>query len=249
MTETVCIVGLGYVGMPLAADFAKVGLDVIGYDINQVRIRDLKSGKDVIKALEEHELKNLKINFTSDENEIKKADYIIVTVPTPLTENNEPDLSYIEQATKVIGKHMKKNAVVIYESTVYPGVTEELCLSILEKESAMKCGEDFKLGYSPERINPGDKEHTIAKVVKIVSGYDKESLDKTAELYEKIVKAGVFRAANIKTAEAAKIIENTQRDLNIALMNELALIFARNGLDSVFLHVFSYDFCCLLYIA
>jgi len=224
-------VGLGYVGLPLATEFARRGFSVVGFDINEEKIEKLRKGEDYTKEVKSDVLKevieNHDIKFTTDEKEINKADFIIVTVPTPITKSKNPDLSYIRSASHTIGRNLKKGATVIYESTVYPGVTEEICKSILENESGMKCGEDFGIGYSPERINPGDKEHTISRITKVVSGIDRETTEKIARLYEKIVDMGVFKAKDIKTAEAAKVIENVQRDLNIALMNEFALIFER----------------------
>lgn len=225
-----CIVGLGYVGLPLALEFSK-HFKVIGFDISSKRIQELKSGIDRNEETENN-IKDCSIDFTDDEKRIAEADYVIIAVPTPIDEKNEPDLSLIERATETVGKNLKKGSVVIYESTVYPGVTEEICKPLLEQYSKMNCGTDFKIGYSPERMNPGDKEHSIDKIVKVVSGSDNDAAEKIANLYSKIVSAGIHKAKNIKTAEAAKVIENIQRDLNIALMNELSLIFERNGLDT-----------------
>lgn len=231
--ETVCIVGLGYVGLPLAVGFAKTGLNVIGFDVKEKRISDLKQGTDITGETSSEELKVVTIDYATDPSKIKKADYVIIAVPTPVDENNHPDLTPVESAAETVGKNLKNGAIVILESTVYPGVTEEVMAPIIEKKSGFKCGKDFKVGYSPERINPGDKEHTVDKIVKVVSGMDNETLDKVASLYSKVTKAGIFRAKNIKTAEAAKVIENIQRDLNIALMNELSIIFSKMGIETL----------------
>jgi len=212
----ICIVGLGYVGLPLAIDFSK-HYKVIGFDINKEKIN---------KLIKKH--KNLE--FTSDPSKISKADFVIIAVPTPVTQSKEPDLSYVISASKIVGNNLKKGAIVILESTVYPGVSEEIMGPAIEAESRYKLGVDFKIGYSPERMNPGDKKHTIDKIIKIVSGMDEESADKIAEIYSKITK--VYKTKDIITAEAAKVIENIQRDLNIALMNELAIIFHKMGLDT-----------------
>lgn len=230
--NTVCVVGLGYVGLPLAIEFRKSGLDVIGFDVNKKRVDELKECVDRSNEVSCEDLKKYKLIITMDEKEISKADYIIVAVPTPLDEAKKPDMSFIESSSQIVGKNMKKSAIVVYESTVFPGLTEEVCIPILEKSSGMKCPADFKVGYSPERINPGDKQHTLDKITKIVSGIDEESLEEIAELYLNIIKAGVHRAPNIKTAEAAKVIENTQRDVNIALINEFSLIFEKMGLKT-----------------
>jgi len=215
----VCIVGLGYVGLPLAEAFAN-SLKVIGFDANGDKTRKLNQNNG-----------NQNLAFTSNPEEISKADFIIIAVPTPVTESKEPDLSYIKSSAETVGRNMKKGAVVILESTVYPGVTEEIAKPILEKESRLKCGEDFKIAYSPERINPGDEEHAIEKITKIVSGMDGKTTELVAELYGKVT-PHVFEAKDIKTAEAAKVIENIQRDLNIALMNELSLIFGKMRLST-----------------
>lgn len=217
--STVCIIGLGYVGLPLAEAFAK-RLKVIGYDINSKRVAELKRS---------HEDSNL--SLTDDVAMIAKADFIIICVPTPVTPSKEPDLGLVASAAATIGKHLKKNSIVILESTVYPGVTEELIRPILEKESGLSCGEDFSIAYAPERVNPGDKEHTIDKIVKVVSGMDDATADAVEKLY-RVVFPNVFKARDIKTAEAAKVIENIQRDLNIALMNELSLIFEKLNIDT-----------------
>lgn len=230
MRQTICIVGLGYVGLPLAVEFAKK-TTVIGFDINEKKIADIQRGVDATKAVTETELKSTTLLFTADPTQIKKADYVIVAVPTPVDAAKHPVVSYLESASKLVGKNFKKGAIVIYESTVYPGLTEKICLPILEKESGMKLGE-FGLGYSPERINPGDKEHQLHNTMKIVSGHDIETREKIAALYEQIIEVGVYRAPSIKVAEAAKIVENVQRDMNIALINELALIFDKLHIDT-----------------
>lgn len=214
----VCIVGLGYVGLPLAKAFSK-HLRVIGYDVEDGKLRELKP-----------ENADANIEFTSDPSRIRDADFVLIAVPTPVTKSKEPDLSYVKSAAEIVGKNLKKGCVVVLESTVFPGVTEELVKPILEKESGKRCGIDFKIGYSPERINPGDKEHVLNKITKIVAGMDEETAETLAELYGLIT--SVYGAKDIKTAEAAKVIENIQRDLNIALMNELSLIFHRMGLDT-----------------
>lgn len=224
----IAVVGLGYVGLPLAAAFGRK-VDVVGFEIHAEKVEQLKAGYDATGELTAVDLAETKIAYTTDPAELKSADFIIVTVPTPIDENNNPDLSPLEKASKAIGQNLKKGAIVVYESTVYPGVTEDICIPILERESGLQCGTDFKVGYSPERINPGDKVHTIDKIIKVVSGQDEETLETVAKVYELVVTAGVHRASSIKVAEAAKVIENTQRDLNIALINELALIF--NKLD------------------
>jgi len=217
----VCIVGLGYVGLPLARAFAKV-LQVIGFDTNN----------ETVGQLSDSESRNVhSINFTSNPDEINRADFFIICVPTPVTKIKDPDLSYIKSAAGTIGQKMKEGSVVILESTVYPGVTEEILKPILERESGLRCGDNFKIGYSPERINPGDEEHSIDKITKVVAGEDDETTELIANLYEKVVKK-VFKARDIRTAEAAKVIENIQRDLNIALMNELSFIFDKMGLST-----------------
>lgn len=224
----VAVVGLGYVGLPLAAAFGKT-VDVIGFEIHAAKVEQLKAGYDATGELTKEDLANTEINYTTDPADLKLADFLIVTVPTPIDKNNNPDLSPMEKASTTIGQNLKKGAIIVYESTVYPGVTEDICVPILEQESGLKCGIDFKVGYSPERINPGDKVHTVEKIMKVVSGMDEETLETVAQVYELVITAGVHRASSIKVAEAAKVIENTQRDLNIALINELALIF--NKLD------------------
>lgn len=224
--EKIAVIGLGYVGLPLAAAFGKK-VDVIGFDIHQGKIEQLLGGYDATGELTTEQLQSTQIDYTVDPARIGEASFLIVTVPTPIDNNKKPDLSPLEAASRTIGRNLKPGAIIVYESTVYPGVTEDVCVPILEKESGLKCGTDFKVGYSPERINPGDKVHTVDKIIKVVSGQDDETLDTVAQVYELVVTAGVHRASSIKVAEAAKVIENTQRDLNIALMNELALIFGK----------------------
>lgn len=228
----ICIVGLGYVGLPLAYIFAKKGYDVRGYDLNAERITELKAGHDRTRELTENQLKKVAIRYSADPAVICEADIVILAIPTPVDEHNNPDLTPVEGASSTVGKHMKKGTIIVYESTVWPGTTEEICGPILEKESGMKCGVDFKLGYSPERVNPGDKEHTIEKIKKIVSGQDAETLDTLADLYGSVIEAGIHRAANIKVAEMAKAIENAQRDLNIAFINEIALLCHKVGIET-----------------
>lgn len=225
------LVGLGYVGLPIALAFAKK-ISVIGFDINAGRIELMKKGIDPSDELDAEAFKGTDIIFTNDLNVLKDACFHIVAVPTPIDKHNLPDLHPLLSATRSVGKVLKKGDYVVYESTVYPGTTDEECRTILEELSGLKCGVDFKLGYSPERINPGDKEHTITTITKIVSGCDEESLEEIAKVYELVVKAGVFKASSIKVAEAAKIIENTQRDVNIALMNELSMIFNKMNINT-----------------
>ena len=227
----IAVVGLGYVGLPLAASFGKQ-IDVLGFEIHAEKVEQLKSGYDATGELTKEDLQNTQISYTTNPADLKTADFLIVTVPTPIDENNNPDLSPMEKASTTIGQNLKKGAIIVYESTVYPGVTEDICVPILEQESGLKCGIDFKVGYSPERINPGDKVHTVEKIIKVVSGMDDETLETVAQVYELVITAGVHRASSIKVAEAAKVIENTQRDLNIALINELALIFNKLGIPT-----------------
>jgi len=229
---TICVVGLGYVGLPLALAFGRSGLRTFGFDINKKRITELTKGIDSTLEVDSSEIDPKTVIFSSDERVIKKANFIIVTVPTPVDKANQPDLSLVIKATEMVGRNLSKHAIVIYESTVYPGVTEDICGPILERESGLTYRSDFKVGYSPERMNPGDKEHSVDKIVKVVSAMDKESLDIVAAIYGKVCQAGIFKAKNIKTAEAAKVIENTQRDINIALINELSLIFNRLGIHT-----------------
>jgi len=227
----IAVIGLGYVGLPLAAAFAKK-CQVIGFDISDKKINELRDGVDASGELSREDLAQVAIDYTSDPSRLGEATFLIVTVPTPIDASNRPDLRPLEVASRTIGANLAQGAIVVYESTVYPGVTEEVAVPILEQSSRLKCGVDFKVGYSPERINPGDKVHTIDKIVKVVSGQDQETLETVAKVYERVVSAGVHRASSIKVAEAAKVIENTQRDLNIALVNELALIFERLGIPT-----------------
>ncbi len=229
---TLCIVGLGYVGLPLAAAFARKGHAVTGYDIAEKRIAELKAGHDRTNELTDAELRAVTIRYTTDPKDMESCDVIIMAIPTPVDERNLPDLSPVEKASATVGKHLKKGAIVVYESTVYPGVTEELCGPILEKESGMVCGTDFTLGYSPERINPGDKQHTVERIVKIVAGQDEKTTDTLVELYGSVVTAGIHRAPSIKVAEMAKAIENAQRDLNIAFVNEVAMLCGKIGIPT-----------------
>ncbi len=229
---TVCVVGLGYVGLPVAVEFGKQR-PTVGYDLSARKIHDLRGFRDPTGEVSSDELQSAKmLTVTDDPEQIRAADYIIVAVPTPVNEARQPDFSPLESASKIVGKHMKAGAIVVYESTVYPGATEEICVPILERCSGMRWKQDFHVGYSPERINPGDKEHTFTKILKVVSGDDAPTLAKVADLYASVVKAGVYRASTIKVAEAAKVIENTQRDLNIAFVNELSIIFDRLGIDT-----------------
>lgn len=225
------LVGLGYVGLPIALEFAK-RVKVVGFDINQARVDMMRRGEDPSRELETSDFANRDITFTADINELADVNFFIVAVPTPIDESNLPDLRPLQGASRTVGKVLKKGDYVVFESTVYPGCTEEDCIPILEAESGLKFPEDFKVGYSPERINPGDKEHTLQNVIKIVSGCDEESLNQIALTYELVVAAGVHRATSIKVAEAAKIVENTQRDVNISLVNELSIIFNKMGINT-----------------
>ena len=227
----VAIIGLGYVGLPLAVEFAKK-TKVIGFDVDEGKLDKLQQAIDPNGELESEDFENLDILFTSNDKQLKDAGFYIVTVPTPIDSQNNPDLTILKSATKTIGKHLSKGDYVVFESTVYPGVTEDICIPILEKSSRLFAGKDFKVGFSPERINPGDKIHTLTNTVKVVSGYDPESLKQISEIYKLVVDAEIFEAPSIKVAEAAKIIENTQRDVNIALMNELSIIFSRIGINT-----------------
>lgn len=229
--ERIAVVGLGYVGMPIAVSFAK-HVEVVGFDNNKEKVNQYKSGIDPTKEVGNDAILKSTIFFTHNEEDLKKASFFIVAVPTPINADTTPDLSPVVSASKIVGRHLRKGAIVVYESTVYPGVTEEICVPILENESKLVCGRDFKVGYSPERINPGDAEHRLENIVKIVSGMDEESLNEIANIYEIVVKAGVYRAESIKVAEAAKVIENCQRDINIAFMNELSIIFHKLGIDT-----------------
>ena len=231
-SRKISVVGLGYVGLPVAVAFGKHG-PVIGFDINENRLEELRAGQDRTNEVSATELGDTQIEFTSKPEVLAQADFHIVAVPTPIDDAHQPDLTPVVKASESVGTALKKGDIVVYESTVYPGVTEDICVPILERVSGLKCGPDFTVGYSPERINPGDKEHTFTKIKKVVSGQDAATLKIVADVYSSVVTAGVYKAGSIKVAEAAKVIENTQRDLNIALMNELALIFDRMGIDTL----------------
>lgn len=231
--EVVAVVGLGYVGLPLAVEFGKKGR-TIGFDLSAAKVENYQQFIDPTGEVSTEELKEARhLEVTTDPARLAQADYIVVAVPTPVDIAHNPDFGPLEGASKTVGTHMKKGAIVVYESTVYPGATEEVCIPLLEKHSGMKWKEDFHVGFSPERINPGDKEHRLTTILKVVSGDDEQTLERVAALYESVVTAGVHRASGIKVAEAAKVIENTQRDLNIALMNELAIIFDKVGIDTL----------------
>ena len=223
-TKNIAVIGLGYVGLPLAIELSKK-YNVVGFDEKLQRIEELKKGNDRTKEVSDRLIRNSSVHYTTNSHEIANCSFIVVAVPTPIKKCKTPDLTALFRASKTVGQQLQKGSIVVYESTVYPGATEDDCVPILEKESGLQCGVDFKVGYSPERINPGDVEHTLTNIVKIVSGMDQESLEIITEVYGSIIKAGIFKAKSIKVAEAAKVIENTQRDLNIALMNELATIF------------------------
>ncbi len=225
------LVGLGYVGMPIAVAFAKK-IPVIGFDLNREKIQRYIEGHDPTGEVGDDAIRQTTVEFTSDETKLREASFIIVAVPTPINSDKTPDLAPVEGASITVGRNLTKGAVVVYESTVYPGVTEDICVPILEKESGLKCGVDFKVGYSPERINPGDRLHRLENIKKIVSGMDRETLDEVARVYELVIAAGVHRASSIKVAEAAKVVENSQRDINIAFMNELAMVFDRMEIDT-----------------
>ena len=229
--EKLSLVGLGYVGMPIAVAFAR-RIKVIGFDLNEKKIGLYKNGIDPTNEVGNEVIKNTKVEFTADAAKLREAKFHIVAVPTPVNDDHTPDLTPVEGASRILGQNLTRGSVVVFESTVYPGVTEDICVPILEKESGLKCGVDFKIGYSPERINPGDKVHRLETIVKIVSGMDEETLDTVAKVYELVVEAGVYRAGSIKVAEAAKVIENSQRDINIAFMNELSIIFNKMGIDT-----------------
>ncbi len=229
--EKISLVGLGYVGMPIAVAFSKK-VKVVGFDLNAKKIELYKNGIDPTNEVGNEAIKACTVDFTADESKLKEAKFHIVAVPTPVNDDHTPDLTPVEGASEIVGRNLTKGAIVVYESTVYPGVTEDVCVPILERESGLKCGVDFKVGYSPERINPGDKVHRLETITKIVSGMDEETLDEVAKVYELVVEAGVHRAESIKVAEAAKVIENSQRDINIAFMNELSIIFNKMGIDT-----------------
>ncbi|MDY5059440.1 nucleotide sugar dehydrogenase [Staphylococcus simulans] len=229
--KKIAVIGMGYVGMPLAIAFAK-HFEVIGFDIDENKINKYNNNIDPTGEVGEEVLKNTSLKFTSDEDDLEDAEFFIITVPTPIKQDNTPNLAPIESATKLVGKYLKNNDYVVYESTVYPGVTEEVCAPLLEKISGLKVINDFKVGYSPERINPGDKKNTVENIIKIVSGIDEESLDVIADIYGKVIKAGIHKASNIKVAESAKVVENSQRDINIAFMNELSQVFNLMGINT-----------------
>lgn len=229
--EKIAIIGLGYVGLPLAVAFSEK-FDVVGFDLNKSKIEKYQSGIDVTNEVGSEKLKKVKMTFTSDKEELKKCKFHVVAVPTPVSADKTPDLSPVISASELIGENLVKGSIVVFESTVYPGVTEEVCIPILENKSGLKAGIDFKVGYSPERINPGDKENTLEKIVKVVSGMDEETLIEVASTYETIILAGVHKAPSIKVAEASKVIENSQRDINIAFMNELSIVFNKMEIDT-----------------
>lgn len=230
--ESLSLIGLGYVGMPIAVAFANEGVKVIGFDLNRSKIELYKNGKDPTNEVGDDAIKQTSVMFTSDEADLKKAKFHIVAVPTPINQDHTPDLTPVIGASEVIGRNLTKGSIVVFESTVYPGVTEDVCLPIIERESGLKCGVDFKIGYSPERINPGDKVHRLENIKKIVSGCDSEALEEIKAVYDLVIKVGTYPVSNIKTAEAVKVVENSQRDINIAFMNELAMVFDRMGIDT-----------------
>ena len=230
--EKLSVVGLGYVGMPIAVAFASKGINVIGFDLNSSKIDLYKSGVDPTKEVGNDIIKNTTVEFTSDEVRLQDARFHIVAVPTPVNTDHTPDLTPVVSASQILGRNLTEGSIVVYESTVYPGVTEDVCIPILERESGMKCGVDFKVGYSPERINPGDKVHRLENIKKIVSGMDAESLDEIKNVYDIVIEVGTYPVSTIKTAEAIKVVENSQRDINIAFMNELAMVFDRMGIDT-----------------
>ena len=229
--EKLSLVGLGYVGMPIAVAFSRK-IDVIGFDLNENKIRQYQSGIDPTREVGNEAIAACRVDFTGDESRLREAKFHIVAVPTPVNADHTPDLTPVEGASRILGRNLSRGSIVVFESTVYPGVTEEICVPILEAESGLTCGVDFKIGYSPERINPSDHVHRLETITKIVSGMDDETLDEVANVYELVVDAGVHRAASIKVAEAAKVIENSQRDINIAFMNELSIIFNKMGIDT-----------------
>lgn len=230
--EKLSLVGLGYVGMPIAVAFAKKRLKVIGYDLNKEKIDLYKSGVDPTKEVGNEAIKNTTVEFTADEKKLREAKFHIVAVPTPVNTDHTPDLTPVIGASEILGRNLTKGSIVVYESTVYPGCTEDVCIPILEKQSGLKCGVDFKVGYSPERINPGDKVHRLENIHKIVSGMDEESLEEIKNVYDIVIEVGTYPVSNIRTAEAVKVVENSQRDINIAFMNELAMVFDRMNIDT-----------------
>lgn len=230
--ESLSLVGLGYVGMPIAVAFARKGVNVIGFDLNKEKIELYKSGIDPTKEVGDDVIKNTSVYFTSDETDLQKAKFHIVAVPTPVNTDHTPDLTPVIGASEIVGRNLTKDSYVVFESTVYPGCTEDVCIPILERESGLKCGVDFKVGYSPERINPGDKVHRLENIRKIVSGCDNEALQIIKAVYDIVIEVGTYPVSNIRTAEAVKVVENSQRDINIAFMNELAMVFDRMGIDT-----------------
>ena len=230
--KALSVVGLGYVGMPIAVAFAKKGVHVIGFDLNEAKINLYKEGLDPTKEVGDEEISKSTVDFTADENRLKEASFYIVAVPTPVNTDHTPDLTPVINASEIVGRHLSKGSIVVYESTVYPGVTEDICIPILENGSGLRCGVDFKVGYSPERINPGDRVHRLENIRKVVSGMDEESLAEIKNIYDLVIEAGTVPVSNIKTAEAVKVVENSQRDVNIAFMNELAMVFDKMGIDT-----------------
>lgn len=230
--ESISLVGLGYVGMPIAVAFAKAGVKVIGFDTNISKINLYKAGIDPTKEVGDDTIKETKVQFTFDESDLKKAKFHIVAVPTPVNQDHTPNLEPVVRASEILGRNLVKGSIVVFESTVYPGVTEDVCVPVLERESGLRCGIDFKIGYSPERINPGDKIHRLDNIKKIVSGMDEESLEIIKKIYDLVIEVGTYPVSSIKTAEAIKVVENSQRDINIAFMNELAMVFDRMGIDT-----------------
>ena len=230
--EKLSLVGLGYVGMPIAVAFAGKGVEVIGFDLNKAKIELYKSGVDPTKEVGDEAIKNTSVYFTSDEQDLKKAKFHIVAVPTPVNTDHTPDLTPVIGASEIVGRNLTKGSYVVFESTVYPGCTEDVCIPILERESGLKCGVDFKVGYSPERINPGDKVHRLENITKIVSGCDKEALETIKAVYDIVIEVGTYPVSNLRTAEAVKVVENSQRDINIAFMNELAMAFDKMDIDT-----------------
>ncbi len=230
--EKLALVGLGYVGMPIAVAFAEKGIKVVGFDLNEEKINMYKSGIDPTKEVGDQVIENTTVQFTADETYLKETKFIIIAVPTPVNLDHTPDLEPVIGASQIVGRNMDKGTIVVYESTVYPGCTEDVCIPILEKQSGLKCGVDFKVGYSPERINPGDKVHRLQNIKKIVSGVDKESLEEIKQVYDLVIEVGTYPVSNLRTAEAVKVVENSQRDINIAFMNELAMIFERMNIDT-----------------
>ncbi len=226
------LIGLGYVGMPIAVAFAKKGISVIGFDLNEAKINLYKSGVDPTKEVGDEAIQSSTVEFTADETKLREASFHIVAVPTPVNTDHTPDLTPVISASELVGRNLTKGSIVVYESTVYPGVTEDVCVPILEKESGLVCGKDFKIGYSPERINPGDKVHRLENIHKIVSGMDEECLEEIKNVYNLVIEVGTYPVSTIKTAEAVKVVENSQRDINIAFMNELAMVFDRMGIDT-----------------